>query len=283
MVAHQPARGAAGRRAAQRIRPASDALDRCRRRRARAVRAACAPKRVVLPGQVPRDGARGARERDPRARLRLARGHDPRHARPRSGGRVEPRRRDRVRARPRSRRRRASLLPAVPGEPHDRRASIAARGALRRKARRPPRNGRVLLRVSAHADRGPARARIARAVRPDLARHDRRPRAAGRDAERLLGYGDAPRRRDDRCPRRARLLRELQAPVAQAGGRGRADHRRPGRRADTDEPRSQSITLEELLAMARQQGLPSLDRVQWAVLATSGSVSFIERERPTHS
>lgn len=43
------------------------------------------------------------------------------------------------------------------------------------------------------------------------------------------------------------------------------------------------ITLEELLASARQQGLPSLDRVQWAVLETSGSISFIERERPSDS
>jgi uncharacterized membrane protein YcaP (DUF421 family) len=39
------------------------------------------------------------------------------------------------------------------------------------------------------------------------------------------------------------------------------------------------ITHEELLAAARLQGLASLDRVQWAVLETSGSISFIERER----
>jgi uncharacterized membrane protein YcaP (DUF421 family) len=39
------------------------------------------------------------------------------------------------------------------------------------------------------------------------------------------------------------------------------------------------ITHEELLAAARLQGLGSLDRVQWAVLETSGSISFIERER----
>jgi uncharacterized membrane protein YcaP (DUF421 family) len=37
------------------------------------------------------------------------------------------------------------------------------------------------------------------------------------------------------------------------------------------------ITVDELLAAARQQGLPSLERVQWAVLETSGSISFIER------
>lgn len=39
------------------------------------------------------------------------------------------------------------------------------------------------------------------------------------------------------------------------------------------------ITQEELLAAARRQGLASLERVQWAVLETSGSISFIERER----
>jgi uncharacterized membrane protein YcaP (DUF421 family) len=37
------------------------------------------------------------------------------------------------------------------------------------------------------------------------------------------------------------------------------------------------ITQGELLAAARQQGFPSLERVQWAVLETSGSISFIER------
>lgn len=37
------------------------------------------------------------------------------------------------------------------------------------------------------------------------------------------------------------------------------------------------ITLDELLAAARQQGIASLDRVQWAVLETSGAISFIER------
>jgi uncharacterized membrane protein YcaP (DUF421 family) len=39
------------------------------------------------------------------------------------------------------------------------------------------------------------------------------------------------------------------------------------------------ITQEELLAAARQQGLPSLERVQWGVLETSGSISFIERDK----
>jgi uncharacterized membrane protein YcaP (DUF421 family) len=39
------------------------------------------------------------------------------------------------------------------------------------------------------------------------------------------------------------------------------------------------ITQDELLAAARRQGLASLERVQWGVLETSGSISFIERER----
>jgi uncharacterized membrane protein YcaP (DUF421 family) len=40
------------------------------------------------------------------------------------------------------------------------------------------------------------------------------------------------------------------------------------------------ITLEELQAAARGQGIASLEEVRWAVLETSGSISFIER-RPT--
>lgn len=39
------------------------------------------------------------------------------------------------------------------------------------------------------------------------------------------------------------------------------------------------ITREELAAAAREQGLPSLDGVRWAVLETSGSISFIPVER----
>ena len=38
------------------------------------------------------------------------------------------------------------------------------------------------------------------------------------------------------------------------------------------------ITLGEVLAEARKQGISSLDRVQWAVLETSGEISFIQRE-----
>jgi uncharacterized membrane protein YcaP (DUF421 family) len=37
------------------------------------------------------------------------------------------------------------------------------------------------------------------------------------------------------------------------------------------------ITLGELAAAARQQGLGSLDDVRWAVLETSGSISFITK------
>jgi len=38
------------------------------------------------------------------------------------------------------------------------------------------------------------------------------------------------------------------------------------------------ITLGEVLAAARQEGIGSLDRVEWAVLETSGRISFIERQ-----
>jgi uncharacterized membrane protein YcaP (DUF421 family) len=41
--------------------------------------------------------------------------------------------------------------------------------------------------------------------------------------------------------------------------------------------RRERITLGELAAAARQQGLPSLDRVQWAVLETGGRISFITK------
>jgi uncharacterized membrane protein YcaP (DUF421 family) len=37
------------------------------------------------------------------------------------------------------------------------------------------------------------------------------------------------------------------------------------------------ITHEELAAAARQQGIPSLADVRWAVLETSGSISFIAK------
>ena len=41
--------------------------------------------------------------------------------------------------------------------------------------------------------------------------------------------------------------------------------------------RRNRITLDELAAAARQQGIAQLADVRWAVLETSGSISFIER------
>jgi uncharacterized membrane protein YcaP (DUF421 family) len=41
--------------------------------------------------------------------------------------------------------------------------------------------------------------------------------------------------------------------------------------------RRERITLGELAAAARQQGIASLERVQWAVLETGGRISFIQR------
>jgi len=41
--------------------------------------------------------------------------------------------------------------------------------------------------------------------------------------------------------------------------------------------RRQRITLEELLAEARMQQIASLDEVKWAVLETSGQISFIKK------
>jgi uncharacterized membrane protein YcaP (DUF421 family) len=41
--------------------------------------------------------------------------------------------------------------------------------------------------------------------------------------------------------------------------------------------RRNRITLEELAAAARQQGIASLDTVRWAVLETSGNISFIPK------
>ena len=41
--------------------------------------------------------------------------------------------------------------------------------------------------------------------------------------------------------------------------------------------RKQRITLEELLAEARMQQIASLDEVRWAVLETSGAISFIKK------
>jgi uncharacterized membrane protein YcaP (DUF421 family) len=41
--------------------------------------------------------------------------------------------------------------------------------------------------------------------------------------------------------------------------------------------RRQRITLEEVLAEARLQQIASLDEVRWAVLETSGAISFIKK------
>jgi uncharacterized membrane protein YcaP (DUF421 family) len=49
-----------------------------------------------------------------------------------------------------------------------------------------------------------------------------------------------------------------------------------GRAIDRNLARNR-ITPGELAAAARQQGLPSLDDVRWAVLETSGSISFIKK------
>jgi uncharacterized membrane protein YcaP (DUF421 family) len=44
-----------------------------------------------------------------------------------------------------------------------------------------------------------------------------------------------------------------------------------------DNMRRERITLEELAAQARLQGIDAVGKVQWAVLETSGRISFIER------
>jgi uncharacterized membrane protein YcaP (DUF421 family) len=49
-----------------------------------------------------------------------------------------------------------------------------------------------------------------------------------------------------------------------------------GRAIDRNLARNR-ITPGELAAAAREQGLPSLDDVRWAVLETSGSISFIKK------
>jgi len=41
--------------------------------------------------------------------------------------------------------------------------------------------------------------------------------------------------------------------------------------------RRNRITLEELAAAAREQGVGSLDAVQWAVLETNGRISFLRK------
>jgi uncharacterized membrane protein YcaP (DUF421 family) len=43
--------------------------------------------------------------------------------------------------------------------------------------------------------------------------------------------------------------------------------------------RRERVTLEELAASARRQGLAKLEQVQWAVLETGGQISFIPKRR----
>jgi uncharacterized membrane protein YcaP (DUF421 family) len=41
---------------------------------------------------------------------------------------------------------------------------------------------------------------------------------------------------------------------------------------------NERLTLDELMEQARQQQIESLDKVKWAVLEKSGSISFIEQK-----
>jgi uncharacterized membrane protein YcaP (DUF421 family) len=41
--------------------------------------------------------------------------------------------------------------------------------------------------------------------------------------------------------------------------------------------RRERLTLEEIMAEARQQQIDSVEKIQWAVLETSGKLSFIEK------
>jgi uncharacterized membrane protein YcaP (DUF421 family) len=43
--------------------------------------------------------------------------------------------------------------------------------------------------------------------------------------------------------------------------------------------RRERITIEELAAAGREQGLAKLDQTQWAVLETGGKISFIPKRR----
>ena len=41
--------------------------------------------------------------------------------------------------------------------------------------------------------------------------------------------------------------------------------------------RRERLTLDDLAAAARQEGIPHLDEVQWAVMETSGKISFVKK------
>jgi len=43
--------------------------------------------------------------------------------------------------------------------------------------------------------------------------------------------------------------------------------------------RRERLTLEDIAEAARLQSIPSLEHVQWAVLETSGELSFIEKQK----
>jgi uncharacterized membrane protein YcaP (DUF421 family) len=42
--------------------------------------------------------------------------------------------------------------------------------------------------------------------------------------------------------------------------------------------RRERLTMEDLRAAMRGEGIPSLDEVAWAVMETSGKISFIKKE-----
>jgi uncharacterized membrane protein YcaP (DUF421 family) len=42
--------------------------------------------------------------------------------------------------------------------------------------------------------------------------------------------------------------------------------------------RRERLTLDDLAAAARQEGIPHLDGVAWAVMETSGKISFIKKD-----
>jgi uncharacterized membrane protein YcaP (DUF421 family) len=44
-----------------------------------------------------------------------------------------------------------------------------------------------------------------------------------------------------------------------------------------DNMKRERVTLEEVMEEARQQQIGSLDQIQWAVLETSGNISFIQK------
>ena len=191
------------------------------------------PRRALLRGAV-HASRRSRRSRAPthRPRPRLARGHHAEHGRAGAGRRGEQGRQDRARARPDPGRRAATCSSSTSRSTRRRSASArrtsscttasacshpsTAKRSSGPDGHRRPRRLRVLLRPPRDAHRGAARALVAPALRPHPAGDDRRPRAAGRDAERLLGHGHRARGGDDRRSHRLRLVLQLQVPVPAA-------------------------------------------------------------------